>query len=246
MDGIENAHLKLGWAQKHLSSLQFLIEGFVHTKPCTFIREDNVENQWSVLRIKLPDVPDCISLTAGDIVHNMRSSLDHLVWSLANRPGGHFHKTAFPIIETNNKGERDRFDSQTEGVTPPEAVTEIDALQPYHRGASYQAHPLWRLHRMDIIDKHRRIPTQGTDLVVKFLNVDTRAEISNYIQSLDDCFVIKVPVSEKSKLELNPTCFFKVNFGGDDTGFTEDLDGIWEIYHFIANDVLPRFMRFFP
>jgi hypothetical protein len=66
------------------------------------------------------------------------------------------------------------------------------------------------------------------------------------MQTLDDCFIISVPLTEKTKLEIDPTFFFKINFGGNSSGFTEDLDGIWEIYNFIADSVLPKFVRFFP
>jgi hypothetical protein len=44
---------------------------------------------------------------------------------------------------------------------------------------------------------------------------------------------------------MHPSVTFKVNFGGDASGFTENRDGIREIYQFVCDTVLPRFLRFF-
>jgi hypothetical protein len=44
---------------------------------------------------------------------------------------------------------------------------------------------------------------------------------------------------------VHPTVTFKVNFGGDASGFSESQDGIWEIWQYVNDTVLPRFLRFF-
>src|ERR1019366_8875537 len=108
MAGMVNPYLKLRWAEKHLNALQVLIAAFNNgldqSKPCTFTREDDLENQRHILRVKLLDVPDPIPLTVGDAFYNMRACLDQLIWSLANRPGQPFglEGTQFPILEFDN------------------------------------------------------------------------------------------------------------------------------------------------
>jgi hypothetical protein len=113
-----------------------------------------------------------ICLTVGDAFYNMRSSLDQLVWSLAKRPGGILdpQHTQFPILETDNSDTRKRFARQTEGV-PTAAQDEIRGFQPFHRGIDCKSHPLWRLNQMCNLDKHRRIPANGSALLVHFPNV---------------------------------------------------------------------------
>jgi hypothetical protein len=49
-------------------------------------------------RLKLLDVPTHICLIAGDMVYNMRASLDQLVWGLARLKGIPKH-TAFPVVD---------------------------------------------------------------------------------------------------------------------------------------------------
>jgi hypothetical protein len=66
------------------------------------------------------------------------------------------------------------------------------------------------------------------------------------MEALADRHRVSVPFAYKGKLQLDPSIPFKVNFGGDATGLTEDGQGIAEIYQFICETVLPRFLPFFP
>jgi hypothetical protein len=240
---LADPYLKLNRARKHLESLQPLIDSFNSTDPCIFTREDDVENNLHMLSARIRDVPDEIPLTVGDAFYNLRSALDQLVWSLAKGPGNILdpHNTQFPIIGVNDRANMKRFKSQTQGV-PESAISEIESLQPYHRAGHYREHPLWRLNTMCNLDKHRRIPANGSEVRVFLPNATVE---SVHMNSFDDRFIASVPLTEKMKLDLSPRFFFKLNFGGDANGFSEDLDGMWEIFNFIADTVLPRFLRFF-
>jgi hypothetical protein len=72
------------------------------------------------------------------------------------------------------------------------------------------------------------------------------------VEAFDDCHIVSVPLADKRKLQLNPSIIFKVNFGQGDARhpdkFTvcEDGKGLWDIYKFVADVVLPGFLRFFP
>lgn len=63
------------------------------------------EGDWKVVRIALGEFPIGPSIISGDLVHNLRSSLDHLAWQLVKvsggEPGGW---TYFPIY-----GNKDDF-----------------------------------------------------------------------------------------------------------------------------------------
>lgn len=90
----------------------------------------------------------------GDVVHNLRSSLDHLAWQLVEANGGTpsdkpGEQTAFPIRDVRRK------ELRIHGGVDPRALKVIEDLQPYN------VHPesptdadLWHLHRLDIVDKH--------------------------------------------------------------------------------------------
>jgi hypothetical protein len=177
----------------------------------------------------------------------MRASLDQLVWGLA-RLKGIPRRAAFPIVDgpVLTKSKLASFNDNLVDV-PAEAICEIDALQPYHRGTAYKSHPLWRLDEICNLDKHRRIPANGSASVMQFPNL-TAEDTANGIMTVevsDDCFVASVPIALKHKLDFNPTMQYKVEFGGDVSGISEGYGGLFEIYKFVADSVLPRFTRFF-
>src|ERR1700730_6825308 len=170
MPGIVDAELKLLWAKKHLCALDIELEIFsAPSKAYILTRHDDIKNQMHVLSMRLTEVPEQICLIVGDAFYNMRSALDQLVWSLA-RLSGIPNGTQFPIIERPTPKAFKRFDAQLIGV-PDEAICEIKELQPYHRRDAYKSHPLWRLNELCNLDKHRRIPANGSALDVHFPNM---------------------------------------------------------------------------
>jgi hypothetical protein len=246
MDTIDNANAKLAWAKAHLQRLDLEIEKFSKSNPYALAAEYDLEHQRYVLRFNLFDVPLPICLIAGDAIYNMRASLDQLVWSLA-RLSGIPNRTSFPIVDGPylTPSKLKSFNNCLAGV-PVGAICEIDALQPYHGGDAYKTNPLWRLDEICNLDKHRRIPADGSRSILYFPNMtreDTKSILT--IEKTDTCFIISVPIAFKHKLDLHPTMQFGINFGGDISGISEGFGGLIEIYNFIAESVLPRFTRFF-
>ena len=88
---------------------------------------------------------------AGDAVHNARSALDHLAWGLVIRDGGAPTRyTAFPIAKDALAGNKAINGENLKGVRG--ATREmVRALQPWAGGDD----KLWRLHQLDIHDKHK-------------------------------------------------------------------------------------------
>jgi hypothetical protein len=247
MDGIENAQTKLAWAQTHLKLLNLEIEKFSQSNPYTLTAVDDLEHERYILRLQLSDVPSHICLIAGDAIYNMRSSLDQLVWSLA-RLNGIPKRTAFPIVDgpTLTTSKLKSFENSLVGV-PAGAICEIAALQPYHRGAAYKSHPLWRLNEICNLDKHRRIPANGSAAILNFPKITPEESASILtIETTDTGFVISAPIAFKHKLDPHSTMQFAVNFGGDVSGISETFRSLDNIHKFIAESVLPRFEGFFP
>jgi hypothetical protein len=266
-NGLLDPYLKLRRAEKHLDALDELLKPFTGEKAYTITFYDDLEQGRYCMKCELHDIPEEICLTVGDAFYNMRSCLDQLVWSLARRgrPPVEHDRTQFPVMEVNNSGSRKRFREQTDGVSES-ARGEILSLQPYHRGDTYKKHPLWRLDAMCNLDKHRRIPANGSEGLFQFplitqgdvvgvkpffggLIVERPADFR--VDAFHNCHIVSVPLADKGKLKLNPSVPFKVNFGqgfgpDDAGGFIEDRQTIGEIYEFVRDSVLPRFVRFFP
>jgi hypothetical protein len=242
MPGMDDPKAKMRWAHDHLSKFRNELRTFLTSTPSkthSITREDDVEHGWHIIRVRVNEVPTDVCLSLGDAVYNMRSALDQTVWHLAalKGPPG---KTQFPIMEVWNADTRKRFGNQVFGV-PDEAFCEIQSLQPYHRGDAFKSHPLWRLDEICNLDKHRRIPAYATMLTTVLTGVHERDLVK---EATDDCHILRVPLSLKDKIQLNPQGTFSVSFGGDN-GLTETADTIVEIHNFVARDVLPRFNRFF-
>ena len=75
-------YLKTTRAKVHLEDLRARLLEF-GKEPCEFIREDDVENQLHIVRMRVRPIPDDIPLIAGDLFYCLRASLDQLVWCLA-------------------------------------------------------------------------------------------------------------------------------------------------------------------
>jgi len=105
-------------------------------------------------------VPEAWGPMIGDVLHNLRSSLDHLVHALTVAHAGQTldpaleRQTEFPIYETEDLF-RGNAPKRLRGVSA-DARDAIEALQPFQRGTNSGSDPLWLLHQLSNIDKHRR------------------------------------------------------------------------------------------
>ena len=109
----------------------------------------------------LPETPAFRwGLLVGDAIHNMRSALDHLAFSLAdfNDPErGDDTVTQFPVARSRSYFRSDYIQRQIQHIDPHH-VAMIEGCQPYDRDGTFNPdHPLVWLHQLDIADKHRGI-----------------------------------------------------------------------------------------
>lgn len=98
------------------------------------------------------------SLMVGDSVQNMRAALDHCTWALSSREvrNRRPNEIEFPIFDSRAKYSSGKA-KRLRGV-PDEAVAIIDTLQPSAYGnQNPHFHPLWLLHDLARIDRHRQI-----------------------------------------------------------------------------------------
>lgn len=218
----------------------------------------------------MPPVPTTLGLILGDFVHNLRASLDHLVWQLvlANRRQPN-SSTAFPIhLELGFLQDKAAFFKRTKpaiGGCSPGARGVIESLQPYQKGNAFEAshHPLWMLHELDIIDKHRLIAVVGGRYTA------TRKLEPESTIKLDD---IELPVTEWKESgtfdnhlvigEIGPGGKLESNFepsielgvairkqeglkpGEDAAASGEKLETLGSILDYVRDDVLPPLAPF--
>src|SRR5262249_36926009 len=82
-------------------------------------------------------------------------ALDHVAFQLVriNRPKSDYSE--FPICKTRCHWRETRPGKLPD--VPARALAEVQRLQPYKRGDRARLDPLWLVHALDIIDKHRRL-----------------------------------------------------------------------------------------
>jgi len=158
---------KIDWAEKHLVKLEELVGDFANSHPYTVTRRvEGQRKKRAVWRLEFTSQPGPdLSLIVGDILYNMRSSLDHLAAALV-KPSLR-SKVMFPIftepvwelphVEGENP-ERTKSRQRWETVTramQPEAVAIIKNAQPIEpRPNPDQLHPLTVLNRLSNKDRH--------------------------------------------------------------------------------------------
>jgi hypothetical protein len=109
--------------------------------------------------------PPMFGILVGEIVHNLRSALDHIVYQLVihatNAPPPVVSKTQFPIF-LDAAGFKHRGPLLLKGVGTKAAAL-IKAMQPFATGEGVKS-PLWHLSQLSNIDKHRTIHLTGGTL----------------------------------------------------------------------------------
>lgn len=118
--------------------------------------------------------PDAVSLPipsprlhtfVGEFLHNVHSALEHIVWQLVQDNGGTpTEETCFPILRVRPTANKKEIHPPpyVAGNVSAGALALIEDAQPYHWGDKYAEHPLWVLHQLWSIDKHRHVAAKGS------------------------------------------------------------------------------------
>lgn len=167
MDQLAGVKAKLARADEHMKALDEEWRAFGEAEPYTCeSKEGPKPNHWNCYIIERP-VPIKLSVILGDVLHDLRSSLDNLVGCFVERHGGVVDRHhAFPIYgdeatyegRVNQRRRKKDRAGELDGIpadSPERAL--IQESQPYHRGDRAGSHPLAVLSRMVNIDKHRSI-----------------------------------------------------------------------------------------
>jgi hypothetical protein len=152
LDGILD---KLERAHEHREQFQVELREFLDTDPYGALGEIEGEHGWYVFRVEVRrPIPPRLGVLFGEWVHQVRSSLDHLIWELAR---WHLNRTppigtVFPI-QTGRAG-AERLMARLKGRIPDDFHAAIERLQPI---GTDNDHPLVALERLWNRDKHATV-----------------------------------------------------------------------------------------
>lgn len=158
---LDGVYAKIQRANEGIKNLDVEISEFLASltapdrlKPYEVIRQLESDGREYVFRVRGNiSVPLRFAVLTGEILHNLRSSLDHLIVALiiANNktPNGN---NQFPICPSHKAWMNAKKDGRINGLSAS-AISILDGKQPYHNKAPL-THALWALNEMGNQDKH--------------------------------------------------------------------------------------------
>jgi len=247
---------KLTRAGEHLDALEAAIGEFLDSQPFRGRAGVDTETEESVIRIQIAREPPVVEwgVAIGDVLHNLRSCLDHLAWHLGGNPPPNENTSEFPIF-------LDRARYRNEGArkvvgAPPEAQEIIEDVQPFQRGDEAHLDPLWSLYELSNFDKHRLLHLSVADLSGADYFVSAPAGSRSEFDTVrfgpfeDGKVIARWPLNPDSDVATpdvdKPFGFtFGITFDPDGPGRGEQVGpGLREIDGHIGRVVLPRLARF--
>jgi hypothetical protein len=153
---------KLKRADENILNLNTEISAFLKKSPDGGVGNDKTKavEKWAKHHAQRP-IPPRFPVIAGEVIHHLRSCLDHITWMLSrydyrNDPATK-KKVAFPIFTKLPKEKaKTRYDGNVAGITSRAALKLIEDLQPY-KVTQPANHPLAIIQCFDNIDKHHNL-----------------------------------------------------------------------------------------
>jgi hypothetical protein len=159
MDHLAGVRLKIERAEKHIRDLDSGIRDYFQSRPYevrTHRDPDSRRMLYVLHSFREPD--ETFPVVVGDVIQNLRSALDHMAYLLfKGSPGFKPKLSFFPIAEDAAKYKSETL-RKIKGFRK-QPVEAISAIEPYGGG---KGETLWRLHSLNIVDKHQLlIPVLG-------------------------------------------------------------------------------------
>lgn len=268
--------LKVWRAREHLNAFEVEARQWIETEPYTIVDEPDPEppleslpdgfqaRRFRLVRIK--PAPLRLSILIGDCLFNLRSALDHLALALAraHTPGitaNRISKSAFPIFADSARYAQKR--EEMIGCLAPAAQDAIEKLQPYRAGDDPWIHPLWRIHNLNNIDKHRSLtvfaamPIEGAEWRILHQRSENTVGAFLYFQPCDlnidlrkteiDAVYVRwagCPIRLDDQMSMDPTAPTEVAFGDGPLAGEPVVPCLQSLNDFVGNYVVAPLARF--
>ncbi len=250
---LSGARTKLQRAEEHLGQLVTEHEKFIHERnPYRMLREADPEPDYYVWRAKIVEPPplEKWASIAGECVHALRSALDHTAFELVRFRNPAATYSEFPVF--NDRFGDNSWDSHGERKLPGvdrKVLAQAKWLQPYRRGQEHD--PLWRVHRLDVIDKHRHLNIVGPNLrravyIPTGGTVEDAAKLAGAFEDGTPVARFKlVPDPGSPGVHVTTEFTFDITFGEGEVLTNEPVMQSLENLRTYVGFVVARFDRFF-
>ncbi|SDA99353.1 hypothetical protein [Mesorhizobium qingshengii] len=158
----ESSYLKVERSKIHAEQFKSSIAEFFATNPYRAVIDPNSTNASKQLIIEqIEPTPKTLPLIIGDVIHNLRSALDHLASDLVL-----FKKASLDSVYFPTGVDKDGYHN---ALTKPIRKAGLDAIKRLAKVEAYYGGNgaiIRALHDLDVADKHRAIvPTLNRALV---------------------------------------------------------------------------------
>lgn len=153
-----SSDMKLQWAHSKAAEYDAEVDTWTEAGGYRVVFEPQADGVEHVIRLQVKPLPTTLSLILGDILQNLRAGLNHLVYEIAERRNPNLPTDIAERIEFPIFGDRSMTPGEARakiGALPPDAQTVVESVQPHLKGDRYGDDPLWHLHELARIDRHR-------------------------------------------------------------------------------------------
>jgi hypothetical protein len=181
-DKLLGVRAKIERANEHILNLHSALAAFRDSRPYKILTKHDENTRELIYYVaSLNPTPARVLFVTGDAIQNLRSALDYLVCRLveANR-GTVTSDTSYPVFKDATVYHAQRL-RKVQGMRQ-DAINFIDATKPYKGGTD----DLWRLHKLNNIDKHRLLLTIGAEFQSINLGAHAMGLLQQSLKSLPD------------------------------------------------------------
>jgi len=162
---LSGVRIKIDRAKKHFDELNREMRMFKSREPYVVMPYTDIDSRDEIYKLWIvEEIPHSWGGAIGDVVHNLRSAFDLLANALVLDNGVTPTKdTKFPISSSSKRID-DYIASALQGAASS-SIALVKRIKPYPGGND----TLWRLHQIDIVDKHRLlVPVGGAHSNIKW------------------------------------------------------------------------------
>lgn len=179
---MDSAYLKIQRAEKHHSELAALIQKY---KPFRYFVETNFKTgEKATFAKKDEEVTNQAAIIIGDIIHNLRSALDHTYWNCTEqfaKSDGERKNIQFPIT-SNEKALKDSVLPGLPSRVSQSFADALASLKPYRDGGNRS---LCLIHDLDVMDKHKLLIPTGN--FTKITSAMIQKQVPDFPSGLVNC-----------------------------------------------------------
>jgi hypothetical protein len=233
---------KIRRANKQAKDLEVEIGEFAVSSAHQVVAEkdpDGTEHRW---RVHFNPKPDSVrwGVLLGEILHDLRSALNHLAWQLVLVNGRTPNRrTEFPIFKDRYRFVKDA-PAKTRGMSPS-VLTKIESLQSYNSGRDKaESNALWLLHELNAQDKHRLVLPLVLGLAESTVGVPAGYdfEVSDFVE--DGAVALTIwPPSPMPKVDMKADMTFEIGIEVGERKFR-----LVQVLNEASNDVDSAFRLF--